>query len=373
MKRFNILFLFIGAAGVAEPVLAIPAFARRYKVECHFCHDGYPKLNVIGQRFRERGFRMEREDDFDASKWLKSVPITVRAEGNHGFVENGNDYDFGFLKGISAGNLGTRASYWIDDGYVVQEGENVHTEPDNAWGRLEIVTGGKLYAKVGRMELDLPFTQARTPHLFPYDIYTANTGFESDTLGDYQEGIQVGGDLPKDVRWSAAVVKGRNFRFAVEDDDDPNLFLRLAKRIERHRIGGFAYVARNTLRPNGRVFEDHLLRLGVDASAWVDKLNVYGVFVYGRNDNSLGDDRSLSFNGGFVQGDYHLRDNLVLTLRLTTLSQPPLGTADARQTSSSLFPGVQLFIFEHGKLSFEYGFLNNKRDSFGAVQLEAAF
>jgi hypothetical protein len=371
MKRLALL-LFVACA-VAEPVLAIPAFARRYKVECHFCHDGYPKLNVIGQRFKERGFRMEREDAFDASKWLASVPLTLRAQGNYTIVEEGKDSKYAFLKGISAGNLGSRLTYWVDDSYFFQKNNNSHIKPENAWGRLEIVTGGKLYAKVGRIEMDLPFTQARTPHLFPYEIYGANTGFETDSIGVYQEGIELGGDLPKDVHWSAAVVKGRNFGSAKQDDDDANLFLRLAKRIERHRIGTFAYLARNTLVSSGQSFQDQLLRVGVDANVWIARLNLYGLYMYGRNDNSLGDKRSLSYSGGFAQADYHVRDSVVLTLRLNAVSAPPGGRAGARATLTSLFPGVEVFIFEHGKLSFEYGFLNKGRTGGGAVQLEAAF
>ncbi len=368
------LLLLLAASAAAEPVFAIPAFARRYKVECHFCHDGYPKLNAIGQRFKERGFRMEHEDAFDVSKWIESVPLTIRAEGTHGIVEDGKDADYLYLKGVSAGNLGSRLAYWVDDAYFIpKDGDSLHIKPDNAWGRVEIVTGNKLYAKVGRLELDLPFTQARTPHLAPYEIYTANTGFERDDIGDYQEGVEAGGELPQDVHWSAAVVKGRNFGSAKPDDDDPNLYLRIAKRIERNRVGAFAYIARNTLVPNGVAFQDHLLRLGADANFWLEHLNLYGLYLYGRNDNSFGDKRSLSFNGGFVQADYHARDEVVLTLRLESLSEPPLGTADAKQTYTSLLPGVEVYVFEHGKLSFEYDFRDKHRGNFGYVQLEAAF
>src|SRR6185295_7442101 len=103
------------------------------------------------------------------------------------------------------------------------------------------------YVKGGRIELDLPFTQARSSHLFFYDIYFANTGAESDRIGDHQGGVEVGGYLPQDVHWSAAVVAGRNAEGAGDinsdaDKFDANLFLRLAKRINQHRVGGFAYI-----------------------------------------------------------------------------------------------------------------------------------
>src|SRR5262249_40881243 len=99
----------------AVPVQAIPAFARRYDVSCHFCHDGYPKLNLMGQRFKERGFRMEKEDPFDAGKWVRSLPFTVRGSGTHYFIERADDTNQGFFKGIIAGNLGRHFAYWVDD------------------------------------------------------------------------------------------------------------------------------------------------------------------------------------------------------------------------------------------------------------------
>ena len=65
----------------AETASALPAFARRYGVACHFCHDGYPKLNNNGQRFKERGFRMAQEDAFDAGALDAQRPAGCAAAG----------------------------------------------------------------------------------------------------------------------------------------------------------------------------------------------------------------------------------------------------------------------------------------------------
>jgi hypothetical protein len=382
-NRVSVLVLTLAAAALAEPALAIPAFARRYKVECHFCHEGFPKLNTIGQRFKERGFRMEREDDFDAGKWIKSVPIVLRANVNHFFPENGDGVTTSYFKGISAGNLGRYFSYWVDDALFVNwsadDDKTTHIKPDNAWIRFDIVHGNKLYAKLGRIEMDIPFTQARTPHLFGYDIYDTNTGEETDSIGVYQDGLELGGDLPGDAHWSAAVVKGRNSDSAKDltdqaDDFDGNVFLRLHKRVSRHRFGVFSYIGRNklALEPN-QPFKDSIFRIGADANVWIQRLNLYGVYMYGSNSNSLGNGESLSFNGGFIQSDYHLRDAVALTLRFNLVSRPTGADDSTKETFSSLFPGIQVFLFQHLKLSFEYGFLNKQRDSFGAIQAEVAF
>jgi len=388
IKRLILPTATVLAVAVAAPVQAIPAFARRYGVSCHFCHDGYPKLNPMGYAFRARGFRMEKEDAFELDKWARSVPLTLRASGTHFFVERGDDTNSGFLKGVSAGNLGRRLSYWVDDGVLISEGDKnfTHVKPDNAWARLEVITGGKLYLKGGRLEMDLPFTQTRTPHLFSYDIYFANTGNERDRIGDYQDGAEVGGSLPNEVHWSAAVVAGRDPAGAGEINSraerfDGNVFLRLAKRFDRQRVGGFAYIGRNTLvRSATNTAEDDLLRVGGDLSLWIQRLNLYGVAMYGRNDNSIldpgvsgGTHQPLSFSGGFAQADYHVRDDLVLTLRGNLVSRPPGASAGPHQTFASVFPGLQLFIRERLKLSFEYGFLNRDRADIGAAQVDLAF
>jgi len=393
-KGWAVLISGLAVLAAAEPAAAVSAFARRYGVRCHFCHDGYPKLNAVGQRFKERGFRMENEGDFDADAWLRSVPVTVRPQVNRFFIEDGDGTTTGYVKVIAPGNLGGRLAYWVDDAVLITEGDDNfrHVEPDNAWARVEIVPEGKLYVRAGRIELDLPFTQARTPHLLPYEIYFANTGFETDSLGFHQEGVEVGGDLPGDGRWSAAVVSGHDSAEmeALSDDVDDfeaNVYLRASRRLERHRIGAFAYLGRNTLAttvpgvgaqgPAVLVWDDDLLRLGVDASVWVDRLNLYGLYMYGRNDNSIADranpsgtGESLSFSGGFVQADLHLRDWMALTARLNVVSRPPGRSAGSRETLSSVFPGIKLWALERIKLSFEYGFHNQDRPNFGAVQAE---
>lgn len=385
-RRLALAAVTVAMAAAAAPAQAIPAFARRYDVECHFCHQGYPKLNNIGLRFKERGFRLEHEDAFDANAWTRSVPVAMRASARHDFSDETSGSTSMFLKPVSGGNLGERLAYWADTGFAINKNDFSHSKPDNAWLRFEIVKGGKLYAKAGRFELDLPFTQARTPHLFSYDIYFANTGFESDHIGGFQDGFEIGGGFGNDLHWSAAVVKGRNPTGAADISDragkfDANVFLRASRRLERNRVGLFAYIGRNTivLGPTN-LWDDNLLRLGADASLWVQKMNLYGVALYGRNDNSIatidqpaGTGQALSFGGGFLQADYHARDNLVLTLRFNLLNGPGEAAVTDKETFTGIFPGLQLWLFERAKLSFEYGLLNRERPSYGAIQVEVAF
>ena len=387
--------LLLGA--LCTPALAVPAFARRYEVACHFCHDGFPKLNTMGQRFKERGFRLEREDAFDFDKWTRTIPADLRLSASQLIIENSKDGRFAFFKPVSAGNLGTRLAYWIDWGIIARSDsltpsgeENVDTQPvDNAWLRLEIATGGRLYLKGGRLELDLPFTQARTPNLFSYEIYGTNTGAENDSISDRQEGAELGGDLPASVHWSAAVVRGatsdsmNDLGLDETKKFEGNVFLRLAKRSGRDRVGAFAYIGRNHLAqpgiPLSPNWKDDILRVGGDVSFWVQRLNIYGVGMYGRNSNSIatparpqGTDQELHFGGGFAQADYHLRDAVALTARLNVVS-PPTSPRGDNETFTSFYPGLRVYLRDRFRVAFEYGFNNRNRSGIGAVQADLAF
>jgi hypothetical protein len=394
MRRIWAVLLGTSAlVAAAESASALPAFARRYGVACHFCHDGYPKLNNNGQRFKERGFRMAQEDAFDAAAWIGSVPIDARLQGNFTFPEESDDFVYFFGKGITAGNIGSRFAYWLDDGVYVDDIEDapgedswVHTKPDNAWGRIEVLKNGKLYLKGGRFELDLPFTQARTPNLFSYDIYFTNSGAEADNIGSYQQGGEVGGTYTNGFHWSAAVVEGRNNESMEDIDDDvgkfdANVFLRVSKRFSQHRVGAFAYFGSNTLALSPAiVWEDDVLRIGGDADLRFGKFNLYGVLMYGQNDNPVatpsqpnGTEESVDWTGGFVQGDYNVLDALQLTLRLNAVNRPPFAASGSNETFTSLWPGIRFFIRERFKIGFEYGFHNQDQADIGAVQAEVAF
>jgi hypothetical protein len=376
-------FLGLASFFLPSPAQAIPAFARRYGVECVFCHDGFPKLNVVGQRFKERGFRLDKEDVFDVSRWIKSLPVTFRGEATRTFVENGSSFNTGFLKGISAGNLGTKVSYWVDDAEVFSSADNSNTKPDNAWVRYEVLSGNRLYAKAGRFELDLPFTNVRSPHLFPYQIYSDNTGFETESLANHKDGVEIGGDLPQDIHWSASAVDGHSdVPNGQSAPFDLNVYLRGAKRWERNRVGLLAYAGTSTLTLGfgNEQWTDHFVRVGADLSVWFDRLNLYGVYLFGHNSNSVATNEAptgtgigSSFNGGFVQADYQPKDFVSLTLRLNVVNKPLPGESGPNLSYSSLFPGVQIFIFQHGKVSFEYGFQNQGQKGIGEVQAEFAF
>ena len=73
-------FLWVDTAG------AVPAFARKYAINCSSCHTAYPQLNRAGRRFKEAGYRFPGDVDrggevtSDISDFLKldkNFPISA--------------------------------------------------------------------------------------------------------------------------------------------------------------------------------------------------------------------------------------------------------------------------------------------------------
>ena len=136
---FPLLLLFTTVSVVLPSAAdAIPAFARRYQLPCHFCHDGYPQLSVLGEQFKERGYRLD-DDVTEVADWLRSVPVSLRTTLRQTFEEEGDAHTAGLFRLVSAGNFGSRVSYWIDDNYIVDSEDSRRVGLDNAFLRVELV------------------------------------------------------------------------------------------------------------------------------------------------------------------------------------------------------------------------------------------
>ena len=253
----------------------------------------------------------------------------------------------------------------------------------NAFVRVEILPD-ELYIRGGRIELDLPFTQTRTPQLFRYEIYFANTGFETDSIGVHQDGVEIGGFLDDTTRWSIAVVDGYDSEEQNVGKFEGNVFGRLVRRFGEGRAGMYVYWGGNTLtrRSGDDVLEwkDGLLRLGADASFYLGQAHVYGTFSYGRNGNSFanadnpnGTGEALSFTGGFLQVDFALRDDFFVTGRLNTVRSPPPGTTDPSKSFVQFAPGLKLWLHPQIRLAGEIAFANQDLPTKAAFRFEFVY
>ena len=362
---------------------AIPAFSRKYQTSCTTCHNNYPELNDFGLAFKRRGFKFPTDDDtfvkqepvLLGSKAQKeafpeavypgeipgTVPIAFRYEGNlnwnasqpqpvvaaGGFVPRTDLFVPNTFTIIAAGSFGQNLSFWIDDD-ISAGGSGANGGLGDGWlkyndlGRVFHLPKDSLNVRVGQFELELPFTQARTPYLSGYDVFnqvnvaqnlcptgtlspgtvcqTANNGF---VLGTPQRGIEFGG-YPNDgnFTWDVAIVDGtgsayglsntlvtRNtkdvylrasYQFNLEKDPDSRHGIQAAGATGPHdhtsiRVGGFYYYGQNQQNFGGTSFgsvgltntlNEPFYRTGGDIRfKYRNKLEVYGVGMVGHDNN----------------------------------------------------------------------------------------
>jgi len=353
---------------------AIPAFARKYDTPCATCHAVYPKLNPFGRAFKENGLRMPDESTTWAET-LRSFPVSLRS--NLTFDLLGPDtsrFTYGLFKPIFAASLSNVVTLWIDRNLFAvdlpgqQKVQDLGT--DNGWLQVDDVLRAArpdlLNVKVGKFELDLPFTQTRTYNRFPYEPYQLTTGNEGFTLSGSERGIEFSGSPGKEVRYSVAFVDGKNPQSVLDADDfDGDLYFRLSKTFDRtHRVGFFLYRGQNTLRDNiGNPYTNNITRLGGDADLLGarGKANLYGLYLWGRNSNPTGPSvvtTPLDLDGGFVQFDGHAAEWITFIGRFSTLN------ADAAPGVATRFNnvafGAQSWLYERLKIAYEFRFQLDK-------------
>ena len=243
---------------------AIPPFARKYQTSCQTCHIDFPKLNDFGKAFKDAGFKFPVDDEtyikeppvmlgapatkdsFPNSIWPGEIPgmppvglrynqffqytgsnrnqfNSLAAPGTVPGVIPATDFQAGFFSIFTAGNFGSDIAWWVDDDLSVSGDNSAGGLGD---GYLKFVNIGRfmklpkdaLALRVGQFELDLPFTQARTINLSPYDIYQeANIGAalpgaqqqnvgNQFTFADVARGIELsGGHLYGGYHYSVAI------------------------------------------------------------------------------------------------------------------------------------------------------------------------
>jgi hypothetical protein len=314
-----------------------------------------------------------------------------------------------------------------------------------------------LSVRVGQFELDLPFTQARSYNLSPYDIYQqANIGAMNSlvslqqnvsnqfTFADAARGVELsGGHQYGGYHYSVAVLNQNTAGLDQSSNTSPfvpsatggangglgfgssagfkTVYTRFSYRfnLERDSESRHAIQAAGTTGPRDHSFltfgsfylhgksfqafagvtpkgddttlavEEPYYRAGGDFNFNYRKLNIYGVYMHGRDNNLLPVDQSgaliplplssdsplpigfvksvpATFSGGFAQADYmlfpwimaigrwdgvHSSADRINGLGLSTAT-PFFGPLDS--TRNRYTPGLQVLIHPNIKFSFEY-------------------
>jgi len=261
---------------------AIPAFSRKYQTSCTTCHSNYPELNDFGEAFKKNGFKFPKDDDsfvkeppvMLGAKAQKEafpnavfpgeipgfLPVAFRYEGNFtlnrkqprgvieqsGFTPRTDLFAPNTFTIISAGSFGQNLSFWIDDDISV-DGANANGTLGDGWLKYSDLGHGiglpknSLNVRFGQFELDLPFTQARSIYLSPYDIYnqtnvagTLGTTNNPVIFGSPQRGIEFGGTPNNgNFDWSVAILNGNNSGDVARSSKD--VYVRLSQRFNLER------------------------------------------------------------------------------------------------------------------------------------------
>lgn len=226
MRKIAVVSLIAAGLAAATNCYAIPAFSREYGTSCTTCHLDFPKLNDFGKAFKDAGFKFPKGDEdfikippvmlgapaqkelFPKVVWPGTIPgilpvglrfnqffqYTGKSANNFNQAPSGppgtpqtpnvprTDFEPGFFSIFTAGNFGSDIAFWVDDDIDVS-GANFNGFLGDGYlrfvniGRLIKLPTDALTLRVGQFELDLPFTQARSINISPYDIYSeANIG-----------------------------------------------------------------------------------------------------------------------------------------------------------------------------------------------------
>ena len=308
--------------------------------------------------------------------------------------------------------------------------------------------------RVGQFELDLPITQARSYNLSPYDIYQeANIGAMNSlvslqqnvsnqfTFADPAKGIELsGGHQYGGYHYSVAVFDQNTAGISQSNNtsayvpsatgganggvgfgsstDFKNVYTRLAYRFNlerdsesRHDIqaagptgprdhsylsfGSFYLYGRSVQQFSGAASvldaREPYYRAGGDFNFNYRRFNMYGVYMYGRDQNLLPVDGTgaliplplagtpplpvgfirgepARFNGGFLQADFRVYPWMMAIMRwdgVHSVADRINGLAFATDTPffaplnsmrNRFTPGVQFLIHPNIKFSFEYQF-----------------
>jgi hypothetical protein len=417
---------------------AIPAFSRKYQTSCTTCHNNYPELNDFGEAFKKNGFKFPKDDEsfvkeppvllgakaqkeaFPGAVYPGEIPgylpIAFRYEGNftlnrkqpagviaqNGFAPRTDLFAPNTFTIISAGSFGQNISFWIDDD-ISTGGSGADGGLGDGWlkysdlGHRIGLPKNSLNVRFGQFELDLPFTQAKTIYLSPFDIYneatvagSLGTANSAVIFGAPQRGIEFGGTPNNgNFNWSVAVTNGSNTGTAARSSKD--VYVRVSQKfnLERDpesrnailaagptgprdhtsiRLGFFYYYGKNQLNQNGVLFpdlatlEEPFYRVGGDLRFKYRKLELFGLGMFGHDDNHLLATGAVAppvkFSGGFAGANYWFYPWLIGTFHYDAVNSHSdfvNGTpASQYHTRNRLSPGFQVLVRANIKVVGEY-------------------
>ncbi|TKB32516.1 MAG: hypothetical protein E8D51_10100 [Nitrospira sp.] len=376
---------------------AIPAFARKYDTSCNTCHvSGFPKLNDFGNRFRDRGYQMDTDDDLPTGLHMGYWPVSLRttvgyqgaftsklAGGNPAAGSAGaSTGSFGFtgLDLLAFGSLAKDIAFGVI--YVPGLG-SAGFGTGGSDGDLEaaFVRFNNLFStslvnvKVGKFELDLPFSEKRSPTLnTPFVMYHYISGKPFNRvianpagnptyanandfgLGDNQQGMELFGTRDFDaidgtlryslnaVSSSASNVSGAGGGRAMQFYGHVTQSFGGYGIVDGQRIGLFGMAGRTPTVGNAAIGTGSqtgtgeqnktFTRMGVDFSLTaMGTVNIFGAYMIAHDSKALFSSQGIAnpqvakWTGGFVEADYNFSPPWVVYYRYDWIRNTVQGDA----------------------------------------------
>jgi hypothetical protein len=253
-------------------VIAIPAFARNYKMSCQTCHSPIPRLKAFGDEFAGNGFTMPEMESSryfvdtgdDQLSLIRDFPIAIRLD-MHAVVKtddasNGLDFQSPYLvKLLSGGELADNLAYYFYF-YMNERGKVVGIE--DAYIMFNNLLDHDLDFYMGQFQVCDPlFKRELRLTLEDYQIYKTKVGNASSNLA-YDRGIMVTLGLETGTDLIFEVVNGNGIHEAAEmknfdDDSYKNFFGRISQDIGEYlRLGAFGYLGKEEVEYNSSLTTD---------------------------------------------------------------------------------------------------------------------
>jgi hypothetical protein len=314
-KFFKLSLLLLVFILLSDQLLAIPAFARMYKMSCQTCHSPFPRLKAYGDEFAGNGFVLNDQEPAryfldtgdDELNLIRDFPIAVRMEAHVTYRDDkpeGSDFKTPYLlKLLSGGSLTKNLAYYFYM-YFDERGEVAGVE--DAYLMFNNLFGTELDLYIGQFQISDPlFKRELRLTLEDYEIYKTKVASSNFNLA-YDRGIMLTYGFETGTDIMVEVLNGNGLEDAGADklfdnDNYKNLFGRISQDIgENLRIGGFAYHGKENQNINDptNALENTLFMYGPDVTLSMgDQLELNLQYVMREDDHkylptsTLGDNK----------------------------------------------------------------------------------
>ena len=301
--KFLIIAIFLFAISFGE-LLAIPAFARKYKLSCQTCHSPMPKLKSFGDEFAGNGFKMPEmestryfvETGDDELSLIRDFPLAVRID-MHAVIKtddasNGLDFQSPYLvKLLSGGEIADDLAYYFYF-YMNERGDVVGVE--DAYIMFNNLFDYDLDLYMGQFQVSDPlFKRELRLTLEDYQIYKTNVGNATSNLA-YDRGLMVTLGLESGTDIIFEVLNGNGIGGAdgaknFDDDSFKNFFGRVSQNIGEYlRVGAFGYIGKEEVEDNfGLIAEDKITMWGPDLTVGNDIIELNLQYVWRKDSKAF--------------------------------------------------------------------------------------